>query len=248
MTATPLLSVRDLHIHFGGIRAADGIDLDVFEGETLAIIGPNGAGKTTFINLCTGYLRPTSGSVRFQGRPIVGMAPRRITRGGIARSFQIPQLFLEHTALENLMLAASSRDRVLWPWLRLDTLPQRDEMRELLDLFGLLSVADKPIREMPEGVRKLIDIAVALALKPRLLLMDEPTSGVSSAEKVGIMDTLAHALAARRVTAVFVEHDMEIVERYARRIAVWSAGRILALGPPSQVMRDPEVLRNVTGV
>ena len=245
---TPLLSVRDLHIHFGGIRAADGIDLDVHEGETLAIIGPNGAGKTTFINLCTGYLKPTSGSVRFEGRPIVGMAPRRITRSGIARSFQIPQLFLEHTALENLMLAVSSRDRVRWPWLRLRDLPQREEMRELLDLFNLAAVADKPIREMPEGVRKLIDIAVALALKPRLLLMDEPTSGVSSAEKVGIMDTLARALAARRVTSVFVEHDMEIVERYARRIAVWSAGRILALGPPSEVMRDPEVLRNVTGV
>ncbi|HYD67961.1 ATP-binding cassette domain-containing protein, partial [Azospirillum sp.] len=179
---------------------------------------------------------------------IVGMAPRRITRSGIARSFQIPQLFLEHTALENLLLAASSRDRVRWPWLRLGELPQREEMRELLDLFGLLPVADKPIREMPEGVRKLIDIAVALALKPRLLLMDEPTSGVSSAEKVGIMDTLARALAVRRVTSVFVEHDMEIVERYARRIAVWSAGRILALGPPSQVMTDPEVLRNVTGV
>ncbi len=244
----PLLSVRDLHIHFGGIRAADGIDLDVHEGETLAIIGPNGAGKTTFINLCTGYLKPTSGSVHFQGKPIVGMAPRRITRSGIARSFQIPQLFLEHTALENLMLAAAARDDMRWPWLRLRDLPQQDEMRELLDLFGLGSVADKPIRELAEGVRKLIDIAVALALKPRLLLMDEPTSGVSSAEKVGIMDTLARALAARRVTSVFVEHDMEIVERYARRIAVWSAGRILALGPPSQVMRDPEVLRNVTGV
>ncbi len=244
----PLLSVRDLHIHFGGIRAADGIDLDVHEGETLAIIGPNGAGKTTFINLCTGYLKPTSGSVHFRGRPIVGMAPRRITRSGIARSFQIPQLFLEHTALENLMLAAAARDGVRWPWLRLGDLPQQDEMRELLDLFGLGAMADKPIRELAEGVRKLIDIAVALALKPRLLLMDEPTSGVSSAEKVGIMDTLARALAARRVTSVFVEHDMEIVERYARRIAVWSAGRILALGPPSEVMRDPEVLRNVTGV
>ena len=244
----PLLSVRDLHIHFGGIRAADGIDLDVFDGETLAIIGPNGAGKTTFINLCTGYLKPKGGRVLFDGRPIVGMAPRRITRSGIARSFQIPQLFMEHTALENLLLAAASREKTRWPWLRLGTLPQRGEMLELLDLFGLGSVADKPIRELPEGVRKLIDIAVALALKPRLLLMDEPTSGVSSAEKVGVMDTLARALAARRVTSVFVEHDMEIVERYAGRIAVWSAGKIMALGPPKEVFANADVLRNVTGV
>jgi branched-chain amino acid transport system ATP-binding protein len=246
--ADPLLVAEDLHIGFGGIKAADGVSLSVNRGERLAIIGPNGAGKTTFINMTTGYLRPERGRIRFDGRDITGRPPRAITRMGVARSFQIPQLFTEHTALDNLLLAAAARDHSWRPWLRLRALPSRAEMLDLLDLVGLRHIADQVITELPEGVRKLIDIAVALALRPKLLLMDEPTSGVSSAEKFGIMDTLLHALERREVTSVFVEHDMEMVGKYADRVAVWNQGLIVAEGPPARVLSDPAVLRDVTGI
>jgi branched-chain amino acid transport system ATP-binding protein len=243
-----LLHAEDLHIGFGGIKAADGVNLEVRAGEHLAIIGPNGAGKTTFLNICTGYLRPWRGRVLFEEHDITNHTPRAITRLGIARAFQIPQLFGEQTALENLLLAAAARDGAWQPWLRLAQLPERRALLGLLDLVGIADVAGHAVRELPEGTRKLLDVAVALALRPKLLLMDEPTSGVSSSEKFAIMDVLVRALAERRVTAVFVEHDMEMVTRYADRVAVWNAGRIQADGPPAQVFDDPDVLRDVIGV
>ena len=244
----PLLQAKGLHISFGGVQAAAGVDLDVLEGERLAIIGPNGAGKTTFLNICTGYLKPAAGQVRFGGVEITALPPRAITRKGIARAFQIPQLFLDQTVIECLLLAAAARDRSWNPLRDLAALPQRGEMMELLALVDLAGVAEQPIRELPEGTRKLIDIAVALALRPKLLLMDEPTSGVSSQEKFGIMDVLVNALTRQQVTSVFVEHDMEMVSRYADRVAVWSAGQIQALGPPDEVMNDPAVMNDVIGM
>ncbi len=243
-----LLSARDLYIGFGGVTAAEGVSLDMRAGENLAIIGPNGAGKTTFLNICTGYLRPWRGSVNFLGQDITNRPPRAITRLGIARAFQIPQLFTEQTVLENLLLAVAARERAWRPWQRLQNLDARDEMLALLELIGLDELAETVVGELPEGMRKLLDIAVALALRPKLLLMDEPTSGVSSSEKFAIMDVLVRALAERRVTAVFVEHDMEMVMRYADRVAVWNGGRITAEGPPANVLRDPDVLRDVVGV
>ena len=247
MTRT-LLEARDLQIQFGGVVAASGVNLDVMEGENLAIIGPNGAGKTTFLNLCTGYLKPAAGIVRFLGNTITAHSPRSITRLGIARAFQIPQLFVEHSVLDNLLLAAAVRERLWNPFRRLASLPQRDEMLGLLELVGAANDAGQPVGELPEGKRKLIDIALALALKPRLLLMDEPTSGVASAEKFQVMDILSHALASRRVTAVFVEHDMEVVRRYANRVAVWNAGAITHVGEPDEVLNDPDVRRAVIGL
>jgi branched-chain amino acid transport system ATP-binding protein len=243
-----LLHAEDLHISFGGIKAADGVDLEVRAGENLAIIGPNGAGKTTFLNICTGYLRPWRGRVHFQGHDITSQTPRAITRLGIARTFQIPQLFLEHTALENLLLAAAAHARAWRPWLRLADFTEAHAMLALLDLIGIADAAGHVVRGLPEGTRKLLDVAVALALQPKLLLMDEPTSGVSSSEKFAIMDALVRAMAERRVTSVFVEHDMEMVTRYADRVAVWNMGRIEAQGPPAQVLHDPEVLRDVIGM
>lgn len=245
--SAPLLEARGLHVRFGGVVAADGVDLAVRAGEHLAVIGPNGAGKTTFLNLCTGYVRPARGTVLFGGRDITTRTPRAITRMGIARAFQIPQLFLDHTALENLLLAAAARTRRRSPFRPLAEIPERDEMRELLALMRCAEAADRPVAELPEGVRKLVDIALALALRPKVLLLDEPTSGVSSEEKFRVMDTLAEALARREVTAVFVEHDMAVVERYADRVAVWSAGRIRRDGPPAEVLADPEVRAEVMG-
>ena len=180
-----LLHAEDLHIGFGGIKAADGVHLEVRAGENLAIIGPNGAGKTTFLNICTGYLRPWRGRVHFEGHDITSQTPRAITRLGIARAFQIPQLFLEHTALENLLLAAAAHLGAWQPWLRLADLGERRAMLALLELVGIADVANHVVRELPEGTRKLLDVAVALALQPKLLLMDEPTSGVSSSARNG---------------------------------------------------------------
>lgn len=243
-----LLEARNLCIRFGGVQAADGVDLDVRDGERLAIIGPNGAGKTTFLNICTGYLTPAAGSVRFRGRDITALAPRAITRMGIARAFQSPQLFHEQCVLDNLLLAAAARERAWNPFGPLRERPERDEMVALLELFGLAAHAASMVDELPEGTRKLVDIAVALALRPQLLLMDEPTSGVSSEEKFRIMDLLVHALEVQGVTSVFVEHDMDVVERYADRVAVWSSGRIQSEGPPGAVLTDPAVMRDVIGV
>lgn len=248
MAGEVLLSAKDIHISFGGVAAAAGVYLDVYEGERLAIIGPNGAGKTTFLNISTGYLRPQKGTIVFDGVEITKRPPRAITRLGVARSFQIPQLFSESTALENMLLAAAARTRAWHPLRALSDLPQRDEMLHLLDLLGVGDVAGREIRELPEGTRKLIDIAVALALRPRLLLMDEPTSGVSTKEKYDIMETLVTALSEQQVTAVFVEHDMEVVDRYSDRVAVWSSGQIAKLGTPEEVMRDEAVLRDVIGM
>jgi branched-chain amino acid transport system ATP-binding protein len=243
-----LLSARGLRLAFGGVRAADGVDLDVLRGEFLAIIGPNGAGKTTFINMATGYLRPQAGSIAYEGQDITGLAPRAIVRRGVARSFQLPQLFTGHTVEENLALALAARDGIWSPLAPLLRPRWRAEARETLEGFGLAALAGARADALNEGARKLADIAMAVALKPRLLLMDEPTSGVAAAEKMGIVETLVRVLREARVTAVFVEHDMDVVERFADRVAVWSQGRIAALGPPAQVLADPAVQREVIGI
>lgn len=247
MNTPVLLKAEGLKIRFGGIIAADGVNLSIHEGEHVAIIGPNGAGKTTFLNICTGYLRPQGGSVMFEGREITAQPPRTITRLGIARAFQIPQLFAEQTVLENMLLAASVRENRWNPLRALTALPERAEMLELLDLVGCADVQSRRAAELPEGKRKLVDIALALALKPRLLLMDEPTSGVASADKFDVMETLVKALRQAKVSSVFVEHDMEMVSRYASRVAVWSTGKIQMSGPPDTVLNDPDVIRNVIG-
>jgi branched-chain amino acid transport system ATP-binding protein len=243
-----LLSARGLRLAFGGVKAADGIDLDVMEGEFLAIIGPNGAGKTTFLNMATGYLRPQAGTIAFDGRNLIGMPPRAIVGLGVARSFQLPQLSTEHTVRQNVALALAARAGFWRPFAPLLSPARVAEADALLDRFGLLPVAEARADALNEGTRKLADIAMAVALAPRLLLMDEPTSGVAAAEKMGIVETLVGVLRAAGVTAVFVEHDMEVVSRFADRVAVWSQGRIAALGPPAAVLADPVVRREVIGI
>jgi len=242
-----LLKTAGLSLAFGGVVAADNIDFALAEGERLAVVGQNGAGKTTFINICTGYLKPTSGTVWFDGKDITGQSPRQITRKGLARSFQIPQIFAEHTVRECLLIAASARAGSLNPWQPLDAAVDTDDVDATLELVGLAARAQTRAELLPEGHRKLLDVAMALVLRPRLLIMDEPTSGVSSEEKHQIMATLMHALQERRVTSIFVEHDIDIVRRYASRLAAWIAGRIAADGPPEQVLADPEVVRHVIG-
>jgi branched-chain amino acid transport system ATP-binding protein len=244
----PILEAKDLHVAFNGVRAADGVSLTVHDGEFLAIIGPNGSGKTTVLNLCTGYVRPKSGSVYLDGRDITRLAPRSIASLGVARAFQIPQLFSAQRVIDNMMLALAAKNG-LWTVVRpLETEARRAEAEALLGLVGLAGDKNRISSTLPEGHRKLLDIAVALALKPRLLLLDEPTSGVSALERFPLMEALMGALRQRQITALFVEHDMDVVARYASRVLVWNAGQIMAEGHPDDVFRDPRVLQSVVGV
>lgn len=243
-----LLRAENIEIHFGGIQAADNVSLDVYEKEKLAIIGPNGAGKTTFLNICTGYLKPSAGHVWFGDTEITRRSPRQITKMGVARTFQIPQLFLEHTVLENLLIAVSARQGHLRRFIDMHKIPEMDEVMHLLELVGLADASDHLAHTLPEGMRKLLDVALGLALRPRLLLMDEPTSGVSSQEKFEIMDILVQALDEHEVSSVFVEHDMDVVSRYADRVAVWDSGSVRMVGSPSEILNHPEVIEQVIGI
>jgi branched-chain amino acid transport system ATP-binding protein len=244
----PVLSVRGLDKRFGAVVAADALSLDIAAGQKVSLIGANGAGKTTFVNMVTGYLKPDSGSIELDGMDLGKLAPRNVARLGISRSFQIPQLFIELTAAENLAVAVSGlRPKSLLFHAPAQTTGDGDKPHQLLERFGLADLADRPISELAGGVRKLIDIAMALVRRPKLLLLDEPTSGVSAEEKFATMDRVIHAVAPDASTIVFVEHDMEIVSRYADRVVAFYQGRILADGDPQLVLKDPEVRRYVTG-
>lgn len=243
-----ILQARDLHVGFNGVKAADGVSLDIHQGEFLAVIGPNGSGKTTLLNLCTGYVQPKSGSVHLAGKDITRLTPRAIARLGVARAFQIPQLFSDQRVIDNMMLALAAKDG-LWTMVRpLETASRSEEAGALLELVGLADDKNRISSTLPEGHRKLLDIAIALALKPSLVLLDEPTSGVSSLERFPLMEALMGALRQRKMTALFVEHDMDVVARYANRVLVWNAGKIMAEGHPDDVFKDERVLHSVVGV
>jgi len=244
----PVLSVRGLDKRFGAVVAADAVTIDIPAGQRISLIGANGAGKTTFVNMVTGYMKPDSGSIVLDGTDIGRRSPRSVARLGISRSFQIPQLFIELTAAENLTVAISGISaRMLSFHSPAQAQDRHDKALELLGRFGLADVANRPISELAGGVRKLIDIAMALVRRPKLLLLDEPTSGVSAEEKFNTMDRVIHAVAPDAATIVFVEHDMEIVNRYADRVVAFYQGRILADGEPADVLMDQEVRRYVTG-
>jgi branched-chain amino acid transport system ATP-binding protein len=244
----PVLSVRGLDKRFGAVVAADDLTIEIAAGQKVSLIGANGAGKTTFVNMVTGYLKPDNGSIALDGINIGGHSPRGVAQLGISRSFQIPQLFIELTAAENLMVAVSgTRTQALSFYSPADAQCRREKAIELLGRFGLADLADRPVSELAGGVRKLIDIAMALVRRPKLLLLDEPTSGVSAQEKFATMDRVIHAVAPDAATIVFIEHDMEIVSRYADRVVAFYSGRILADGDPNDVLKDPEVRRYVTG-
>jgi branched-chain amino acid transport system ATP-binding protein len=246
--ASPILKTVDLTRYFGMVKAADGINVEVEQGELVGIVGANGSGKTTFLNLITGYLKPERGRVMFMGRDTTGLPPRAIIKMGLARSFQIPQLYTLMSVLESLLLslAAESGNGGSF-WQPLFGEARIAEGLEMLDRFGLKPYADRPVSELPEGGRKLLDIAMSFALKPKLLLMDEPTSGVSIEDKFEVMDTLVKVLQESDITTVFVEHDMEVVQRYGLRVLVFNDGQVIADGEPENVLADPEVRRTLLG-
>ena len=244
---TSLLQTRGLTLSFGGVVAADGIDFDLQAGERLAVIGANGAGKTTFINMVTGYIKPSAGQISFDGKDITALHPRQIVQLGMGRSFQLPQLFLEQTVRESVELAVAARLKRFSLFRPLSACVPADEITQSLALVGLRERQHDLCSSLPEGHRKLLDIVMALVLQPKLLIMDEPTSGVAADEKHGLMATIMKALDERGVTSIFVEHDADIVTQSATRVAAWISGRIAADGTPEAVMRNDEVRSVVLG-
>ena len=242
-----ILSARGLNKRFGAVVAADQVSIDIAAGEHVSLIGSNGAGKTTFVNMITGYLKPDDGAILLEGRDVTALGPREITQLGVARSFQIPQLCADMSVLDNMLVAAACGDGALSFWKPAHTADKLDRAHALLGRFGLDLHAARRVSELPGGVRKLLDIAMALTHRPKILLLDEPTSGVSAEEKFPMMDTVTAALGSEAVTVLFVEHDMDIVMRYASRVVAFYSGRILADGAPDTVLVDEEVRRYVTG-
>jgi branched-chain amino acid transport system ATP-binding protein len=249
--SAPVLSAKGLNKSFGAVVAAANVNIDIAAGEKLCLIGSNGAGKTTFVNMITGYLKPSQGQILLGGEDITSLAPREITRKGVARSFQMPQLCLHMTVLENLLVAMhSSLENSQFFRTARDT-ASIDRCQALLKRFRLSEHAQRQVLELPGGIRKLLDIAMALTGQPKLLLLDEPTSGVSSDEKFKAMDTVMEAITGHAnfaaVSVVFVEHDMDIVQRYASRVAAFYSGKVIADGLAAHVLNDSEVRRYVTG-
>jgi len=242
-----ILSAKSLNKHFDGVAAAEGVSIEVAAGERVGLIGSNGAGKTTFVNMITGYLKPDAGTIELEGTDITALGPRQIERLGVARSFQIPQLCAELSVLDNMLVASACGGEALSFWQPAHTDETNARAAALLERFGLASHAERRVAELPGGVRKLLDIAMALTRRPRLLLLDEPTSGVSVDEKFPMMETVMAALGGEATTVLFVEHDMEIVNRYASRVVAFYSGRVLADGVPATVLADPDVRRHVTG-
>ena len=243
----PLLEARGLNKRFGAVVAAADLQVDLAAGERVSLIGSNGAGKTTLVNMITGYLKPDDGRISFGGRDITALAPRAITRLGVARSFQIPQLYGDLTVLDNMLVANACHDQRLSFWQPAQRPEAIDRAEQLLERFRLSDHRGRRVAELPGGVRKLLDIAMALTGAAKLLLLDEPTSGVSAEEKFPMMDTIMSALGHEAMTVLFVEHDMDIVERYASRVIAFYAGRIIADGAPGEALASADVRRYVTG-
>lgn len=232
-----VLVAENVNKTFGAVVAAADINVKIERDSVVSLIGANGAGKTTFLNMITGYLQPSSGHIRFEGKELTGLTSRAITRLGISRSFQIPQLMSSLSVRDNLRVAESIAG----------ALQVEQAAGRLLEQFGLASYAERAAALLPEGVRKLLDVAMALVARPRVLLLDEPTSGVAADEKFGIMDLVMGAVRGAGVTVLFVEHDMDIVARYSQRVIAFYDGRIIGDGDPAAVLASDDVRKFVIG-
>jgi branched-chain amino acid transport system ATP-binding protein len=242
-----VLIAQGLTRDFRGFRAVDRVDLAVAEGSVHALVGPNGAGKTTLFNLLSGFLRATAGRIEVAGRDVTGLSPERITRLGVARSFQITSLFPQLTACEHVELALQSRSGLGWRFWRSAKLMRRytpDALRLLSDV-GLAEFAGTPAASLAYGRKRALEMALALALEPRILLLDEPTAGMGLEDVDRTIELIGRVRAGR--TVLMVEHNMRVVARLADRVSVLQAGRVLVEGPYEQVRADERVIAAYLG-
>ncbi|AMV71921.1 ABC transporter ATP-binding protein [Desulfuromonas carbonis] len=245
---TAILETRGLTKSFGAVTAAANINVVIHESEVVGVIGSNGAGKTTFINMVTGYLKPSEGEILFRGKRINGCSPRQVTRTGICRSFQVAQLFPELTVLENMLIACRMLSgKRLGGFAPLKTEASLQSARAALVDYGIEEYAEAVVATLPQGVRKLLDIAMAMVGRPALLLLDEPTSGVAIDEKFGLMDTVMNAVGRSGAASLFVEHDMEIISRYATRVIAFYDGHVIADAPTAEALEHPDVREYIIG-
>jgi branched-chain amino acid transport system ATP-binding protein len=243
-----LLEIADVGISFGGLRAVDGVSLSVEAREIFAIIGPNGAGKTTLFNLISRIYEPTSGSIVFDGHDITRIPPHEVVRAGIARTFQNINLFDNATVLDNLMLGRYRHDKSgLWqqtlftPFVRREKLADRRKVEEVIDFLELGKYRDVPVAGLPYGVRKIVELGRALAAQPRLILLDEPSSGLNVEETRDMVFWIQDMRDDLDMTVIMIEHDMSLVSAVSDRVLAMNSGRMLALGAPAEVQRDPNV-------
>ena len=244
-----VLITEAVNKNFDAVTAANDVSVTVPLGAVWSLIGSNGAGKTTFVNMVTGYVKPDAGRILFEDHDITMLSPREIARLGIRRSFQIPQLCAELSVLEN-MLVSQSLNSPKPPsfWQKARSASDVERAMGTLEQFKIADNRDRLMGEISAGVRKLLDIAMAISGTPRVMLLDEPTSGVAAEEKFPIMDLVMEVLSAADVTILFVEHDMDIVTRYSERVLAFYDGRIIANDAPGDVLADEQVQRYVTGI
>jgi len=236
-----LLEVSGLGKSFGGNRAVDGISFTVARGELLALIGPNGAGKSTTFNMVNGQLAPDSGEVRLDGQPLTGLKPRAIWKRGVGRTFQIAETFASLTVVENVQMALLSADGRLFSMWKRAADHRRDEALALLDQVGMAAQAHRPCSVLAYGDVKRVELAIALANGPKLLLMDEPTAGMAPKERNELMALTKRLVVERGLAVLFTEHSMDVVFAYADRLIVLARGRLIAEGTPAEIRDHPQV-------
>ncbi|HEU4646275.1 MAG TPA: ABC transporter ATP-binding protein [Burkholderiales bacterium] len=236
-----VLAVRGLSKAYGGVQAVRDVSFSVAAGELLAMIGPNGAGKTTCFDMLNGQVAPDAGSIELEGRLLTGLAPRDIWRLGVGRTFQITATFGSMSVRENVQVALLSHQRRLWSLASLATRCLVDEANALLARVGMLEQAERPCAVLAYGDLKRVELAVALANQPRLLLMDEPTAGMAPLERTELMRLAAELAKSSGIAVLFTEHDMDVVFTHAHRVIVLSGGELIAEGAPEQVRADARV-------
>ena len=242
-----LLQVEQLSKSFGGVQAVQGVSLALQAGEMLALIGPNGAGKSTTFNMVGGQLVPDRGRVLLRGQDIAGLAPRAIWRRGVGRTFQIAQTFASFSVVENVQLALLSHDRRVFRWWPRAAGHRRDDALALLEQVGMAAQADRPCSELAYGDVKRVELALALAHDPQLLLMDEPTAGMAPGERVALMQLTRDLARARQMGVLFTEHSMDVVFGLADRVTVLVRGQLLAEGTPQAIRDDARVQQAYLG-
>ncbi len=236
-----LLTVDNLGKSFGGVKAVDGIHFELKAGELLALIGPNGAGKSTTFNMVNGQLRADRGSIRLDGTELVGLQPRQIWRLGVGRTFQIAATFSSLTVVENVQMALMSQDRKLFSMWSSAAKHRRSDALDLLDMVGMGAQADRPCSVLAYGDVKRVELAIAMANNPKLLLMDEPTAGMAPKERNELMALTKKLVTERGVAVLFTEHSMDVVFAYADRMVVLARGRLIAEGQPELIRDHPKV-------